>query len=225
MILALVLAAALGSGAAEEFETAFPGASVLESPAGGRLTSASGFEAPGLGDAPETAARAFLRRYGAAFGLTARQELAVRGVSRPGQAGAVRFERRIDALPLFDGDVVVGVDARNAVILVNGTDVPPRLTGRFRISRRAAIRASRAAMPGLVTSDEPRTARGWRAAGQVVRPVWRVELTAARPAGDWRTYVDAETGKVLLRVDLRVDAAGSGPAPTPGELGPLAPPR
>ncbi len=225
MILALVLAAALGSGGVEEFKTAFPGASVVESPGGGRLTSASGFEALGLGDAPETAARAFLRRYGAAFGLTARQELVVHGAPRPGQLGAVRFERRIGGLPLFDGDVVVGVDARNAVILVNGTDVPTRLKGRFRISRKAAIRAARAALPGLVTSDEPRTARGWHAAAQVVRPVWRVELTAARPAGDWRTYVDAETGRVLSRVDLRADAPGPDAAPPRGELGPPAPRR
>jgi Zn-dependent metalloprotease len=123
----------------------------------------------------------------------------------------VRFERRIDGLPLFDGDVVVGVGAKNAIILVNGSDVPAQVKGRARISRKTAIRAAKAAIPGLENSDTARTERGWYAAGQVIRPVWRVDLTAARPPGDWRSYVDAETGKVLLRVDLRAYGAGLNP--------------
>ncbi len=109
--------------------------------------------------------------------------------------------------------LVVGVDAANAVILVNVADVPARVTGRPRISRDAAIRAARAAVPGLETADAPRVERGWKAAGQVIRPVWRVGFSATRPPGDWRTYVDAETGKVLLRLDLR--SHGAGPAVVP----------
>jgi hypothetical protein len=203
MVSVLMLAATLAVGSPSDFKTAFPAATTIESPARGRLTNASGFEAPGLGDTPEAAARAFLARYGPAFGVTARQELVARGAPSPGQPGPVRFERRIDGLPLFDGDVVVGVDSRNTIILVNGTDVSTKVNGRARISRKAAIRAAKASLPGLATSDVPRPERGWRAVGSVIRPVWRVDFTAAQPPGDWRTYVDAETGKVLLRVDLR----------------------
>src|SRR5229473_3489254 len=176
MIPVLLLAAALGPGAPADFRAAFPAASIIESPAGGRLTHASGFESPGLGDTPEAAARAFLAKYGTAFGINPRQELVARGTPAPGEPGAVRFERRIGGWPVFDGDVVVGVDAKNAVILVN---------------------------PGEVV----RAARGWRGFGQVLRPVWRVDLVTARPPGDWRTYVDAGTGKVLFRADLRTTAA------------------
>lgn len=146
------------------------------------------------------------------------QELVARSAPSAGQPGPVRFERRIDGLPLFDGDVVVGVNAANAVILVNVADVPPRVTGRARISRDAAIEAAKAAMPGLEIADTPRAERGWKAAGEAVRPVWRVDFAAARPPGYWRTYVDAESGKVLLRVDLRAFGAGSGVAPEGGVL-------
>ena len=108
----LLVAAALGPVA--EFKAAFPAASVSESRAGGRLTGASGFEAPSPGETPEAAARAFLKKYGAAFGIDPRQELVVRTSLAAGQVGPVRFERRIDGLPLFDGDVVVGIDAKGA---------------------------------------------------------------------------------------------------------------
>jgi Zn-dependent metalloprotease len=217
-MISLLLAATLGPGAPADFKAAFPAASIIESPAGGRLTHVSGFEAPGLGDTPEAAARAFLAKYGTAFGINLRQQLVARGTPAPGQAAAVRFERRIDGSPVFDADVVVGVNAAYAVILVNSTDIPGEVKGRARISRRAAIRAAKVAIPGLETSDVPRTERGWRAVGHVIRPVWRVDFTAARPPGDWRTYVDAEAGKVLLRVDLRANASGLGVAPIRGSL-------
>lgn len=224
MLAVFQLAAALGLSATH-FKAAFPAATTIESPAGGRLTNAFGFEVAGLGDTPETAARAFLAKYGAAFGVSRRQALVVRAARVAGRPGPVRFERRLYNLPIFDGDVVVGVNARNAVILVNGTDVPTQVKGRFRISRKAAIRASKDAIRGLEMSDAPRTERGWRGAGRAIRPVWRVEFTAARPPGDWRTYVDAETGNVLLRVDLRADAAGSGFVPERGLLERPAPRR
>ncbi|HEY7726335.1 MAG TPA: hypothetical protein VH880_13440 [Anaeromyxobacteraceae bacterium] len=205
----LLLAAALGGGLAE-FQAAFPAASVIRSPSGGRLTSASGFEAPGLGATPEAAARAFLARHGAAFGVAPRHELVLQTAPAPGTPGSVRFERRIAGLPLFDGGLAVGVDARGAVFLVNASDVPSRLTGRRRISERAAVRAAAAAIPGLVPGGPPRAARGWRAFGGAVRPVWRVDLAAKAPAGEWRSDVDAETGKVLFRTDLRQDGRRGG---------------
>jgi peptidase YpeB-like protein/fungalysin/thermolysin propeptide len=221
MIPALLLAAALGLGGVDDFRAAFPSASIVESPAGGRLTQASRFEARGLGRTPEAAARAFLARYGAAFGIGPRERLVARGAPAPGRPGAVRFERRLDGLSVFDAEVVVGVDARNAVILVNASDAPREAAGSARLSRKAAIRAARAAIPGLESSDEPRTARGWKGFGPVLRPVWRVDLAAARPPGDWRSYVDAETGKVLLRVDLRASGgAGTGIAPGRPSLAP-----
>jgi Peptidase propeptide and YPEB domain len=199
----VALATVLVSTAVADFRGDFPGASVVESPAGGRLTHVSGFEARGFGDSPEAAARGFLAKYGVAFGIARGQELDVRSSPPKGVPGAVRFARRIGQLPLFDGDVVVGVDAASTVMLVNAADVPPVVEGRHRKSRTAAIRAARAAIPGREISGEPRTQRGWRAAGRTVRPVWRVDFVAEEPPGSFRCYVDAETGRVLLRTDRR----------------------
>lgn len=209
MISKLLLAAFLASGSAADFQAAYPGASTIPSAAGGRLTSAHEFRAPDLGDSPEAAARAFLTRYGRAFGLTRRQELVTESAPAPGQPGPVRFSRRIDGRPVFDGDVVVGVDASNAVILVNAADVPPRATGRARLLRKTAIRA---ASKGLTPAKEaaPLAERGWRSNGKVIRPVWRVDLVTSQPAAHLRTYVDAETGAVLFRTDLRSTGGADG---------------
>ncbi len=200
---AVALVIALAAAAAPSFRADFPAATVKECAAGGRLIQATGFSAPGLGGTPQEVGRAFLRRYGAEFGVTARQQLVARRDPASGQVVSVAFERRIDGRPVFDADVVVGVDAAGAVILVNASDVPTRVSGKAVISRTTAVRAAKAAIPDLESADPATAARGWRAAVGVIRPVWRVDFVAMRPPGDWRTYVDAETGKVLLRIDRR----------------------
>jgi Zn-dependent metalloprotease len=129
------------------------------------------------------------------------QELSVLPTVPPGPT--VRFQRRIDGFPIFDGDIVVGAKGDATVIVVNTSDVPAKVTGKARVSRAAAIKSAKAAVANLKSSDPAHADRGWRAAGQSVRPVWRVDFVAARPPGDYRSYVDAETGKVLFRVDRR----------------------
>lgn len=208
-----VLVAAALSGGAAELKAAYPAASVIATRDGVRLTHVSGFEAAGPGDTPETAASAFLEKHRGAFGIGPRQKLVALDHPAAGSAVAVHFERRVDGLPVFDGGIAVGLNAANAVVLVNSADIPATVTGRHRISRSAAIRAAKAAIPRLRTSDEPRAEKGWHAFGRVVRPVWRVEFTASRPQGDWRSYVDAQTGKVLLRLDVRSTAPQPGIAP------------
>jgi hypothetical protein len=200
-----VVAAAVGSVAVSAFQGDFPTASVIESPSHAWLKHASGFEATGFGDGPEAAARGFLAKYGAAFGIGPRQELVKRGAPARGRPGPVRFERRIDKLPVFDADVVVGIDANDAIVLVNAADVPADVEGHFRLSRNAATQAARGAIPRLEMADVPRAQRGWRAAGQAVRPVWRVHFVAIQPPGAFRVDVDAETGKVLFRTNLRLN--------------------
>lgn len=221
------LALALTAAPVASFKADFPDAAVVEAPGGGRLVQASGFSAPGLGTTPGRAARTFLRKYGAAFGITARQQLVQKGgaAAAAGTVGAVRFERRIDGLPVFDADLVVGVDGDGAVILVNAADAPPGVSGRPVISRRAAIRAAKEAIPGLRGPGTATAVRGWRAMPDSIRPVWRVDFAAAEPAGEWRSHVDAETGKVLLRTDLRAPGPGGRASLTtpPSVRGPVPP--
>jgi Zn-dependent metalloprotease len=204
VIAVLLLLAVLGQSGADAFASAFPGAETSVTATGGRLTHASAFRAEGLGEAPEATARAFLARHGAAFGVGPGQELVLQYATEPGSVGPVKFSRRIGQLPVFDGDLTVGLDAQGAVILVNAGDVPPAASGRFRISRKAAIERAQAAIQGLKGVATPTAERGWRAAGATVRPVWRVDFLATQPPGEWRTYVDADSGKVLQRTNLRV---------------------
>jgi len=219
MIAAMLLAA----GGVASFKAAFPEASVTESTGTGTLTSASGFEAQGLGKTPEEAARAFLARYGAAFGVGREQQLSVLPTVPPGPI--VRFQRRIDGSPVFDGDIVVGTKDDASVFVVNTSAVPAKVTGKARISRAAAIRSAKAAVPNLKSSDPPRAERGWRAAGEAVRPVWRVDFIASRPPGDFRSYVDAETGRLLFRVDRRRTNSPGGIRAPSAEAEPERPPR
>jgi Zn-dependent metalloprotease len=221
MIPPLVLVAA--SAVASLFEGAFPEASVVRSRATGVVTSASGFEAQGLGKTPEEAARAFLRRYGDAFGVGPRQELSVLPTVPAGTI--VRFERRIDGFPVFDGDIVVGAKDDASIIVVNTSDVPAEVTGRARISQKTAIRSAKAAIPNLQSADPPRAAKGWRAVGRAVRPVWRVDFVAVRPPGDYRSYVDAENDLPRLRVDRRNTNSPGGIRAPKAELEPDSPPR
>jgi Zn-dependent metalloprotease len=186
VIVALLLAAS--------FAADFPQAETTVSK--GRLTRASNFEARGLGDTPQAAAAAFLAEYGDAFGISPQQKLVLRGGGT-----AVHFERQIDGLPIFGADVVVGIGAGNSVILVNGGDVPPVSSGTFRYSRKAATSKALKAVKGASSANETRAVKGWKASGDSVRPVWRVELTT--DSGDWRLFVDAETGAILSRNSLR----------------------
>lgn len=213
---ALLLAVVLGHGPAE-FQAAFPAATLSRAPSGEQLTGASGFEAGGLGATPVRAARAFLARYGPAFGVSPRQELRLLSGTPVGRPGAVRFERRIGGRPVFGGDLVVGVDGRGAVVLVNTADVPPQVSGRWRLPRKAAVAAAAAELPGKVVG-RARAARGWRPFGGAIRPVWRVDLATRGPPGEWRIDVDADTGKILFRTDLRVEGR---PPPGPPRGAPL----
>ena len=97
--------------------------------------------------------------------------------------------------------------------------MPKVVVQKSRISKAAAIEAAKAAILNLATDDQPRARPGYKALGSTVRPVWRVEFAAAQPAFDFRTDVDARSGKVISRVNLRV--TDSGGIAGPKNLGPL----
>jgi hypothetical protein len=172
--------------AAASFMADFPQAATVKVPGADRLKSASGFEAPAAGASAEEAARSFLSKYSADFGISARQQLIKLSAGK-----VTRFERRIDGHPVFDGDINVGLnDLQDAIISVNSADVPPEASGRMRLSKKSAL--EKACAP-----DDARAMRGWKAIAASLRPVWRVD------AADKRTFVDADNGHLLLKVSLR----------------------
>ncbi len=207
----LVLGSMLAAAPTDGFAEGNPGAVLVRSADGRRLVHASGFFTDTGARRPEDAARAFLAAHGAAFGVTARHALAVRGPPAPGRPGAVRFERTIDGLSVFGGDLVVGVDARSRVFLVNSGDVGSLVSGRHAIGDAAAeVAALSSFSAGVRPSGRASIARGWRPSGSVVRAVYRVDFMADEPPGDWRVFVDGETGAALFREDMRYRASAPG---------------
>ncbi len=210
MLATLLVSLAVAAHATDRFVEAHPASSRVASADGQRLVHASGFLAQ-TGGTPEDAARAFLLAYGAAFGVTDRQVLVLKGAPSLGDVGAVRFERTIDGLPVFGGDLVVGVDSLRRVFLVNATDIGPSVSGRHGLDEAAALRAAVASFADAVRGAGPATvAAGWRAFGNSARAVYRVDFIAEHPAGDWRVYVDGESGKALFRENLRYYASAPG---------------
>jgi hypothetical protein len=195
----VILALLIAAQAAGSFKADVPKATVVEAPSGHGLTRASGFAARGLGSAPEAAARAFLGRYGAEFGVTSQQKLVLRGK----KGKQLRFERELDGDPIFEADLLVGVDAANAIVLVNTTEVPAQTAGAFAMTKEEAVQAAFALTAEPAHNPRPRAARGWKSNGSSLRPVWRIDLIAGTPESDWRSYLDAENGRLMLRIDLR----------------------
>jgi hypothetical protein len=135
---------------------------------------------------------------------TGRQTLVLRDAAAPGKnGGRVRFERRLDGDPIFDGDLVLGVNGANDVTLVNTSAVPAQIGGTFGLTKDEAIEAALTATADRARDPHPRAARGWRSDGSTLKAVWRVDLIAGLPQSDWRSYVDAENGRLVSRIDLR----------------------
>jgi Zn-dependent metalloprotease len=207
----LLFLLAVGANPIQKFAEDNPTSQRLGSADGQRLTHASGFLAETGARRPEDAARAFLSIHGAAFGITERQALVLKGAPAAGEVGGVRFERTIDGHPVFGGDLVVGVDAHSRVFVVNSGEVAPTVSGHHALGEAAAYWAAVSSFAGGVRGAAPATVTpGWQAFGTSVRAVYRVDFVAEHPAGDWRVLVDGETGKALFREDLRYYASAPG---------------
>jgi uncharacterized protein (TIGR03382 family) len=209
----LWLSLAVAVHPAGKFLQAHPDAQRIASADGTQLVHASGFTAETGARTPQDSARAFLATHGAAFGVRERQTVELIGAHRAGEVGPVRFSRKIDGLPIFGGDLTVGVDASNRVFLVNASGVAPLISGRHAIGESAAGRAALATFPGGVRGAGPaRVEAGWHSFGAATRAVYRVDFVARDPAGDWRILVDGESGAPLFRIDLRAYATAPGSA-------------
>jgi Zn-dependent metalloprotease len=196
VIVALLLAAAAS------FQSDFPRATT-EAGADGALVAASRFAAKGLGDTPAAAARAFVDRYGASFGVRGEQKLVLRETGAKSKAGVVlRFERQLAGDPIFDADLEVTVNAANAVVQVRTQTVPEKTSGAFKLTKAQAIGAASQSQSDLPREPHARAARGWMASGALLKPVWRVDLIAGNPQTDWRSFMDAENGALLGRIDV-----------------------
>jgi Zn-dependent metalloprotease len=197
VILALLIAASAS------FKSDFPSAKVTADPNLGGIVSASGFTARGLGNTPEAAARAFLKRYAKDFGISDDQKLVLhKGASK----GKLHFERQIEGDPVFDSDIEVTVNGADSVTKVSTAPVPKEARGAFKLNKQQAIDAAVAATSEVARESHPHAVRGWRLNGLELKRVWQVDMVAGTPPNEWRAYIDAEDGSLLAREPVGAQA-------------------
>jgi Zn-dependent metalloprotease len=206
--IALTLTLTAGASAPPTgFAERFPD-SVRDLGPSGRLTHASGFRAMSHEADPVRAARGFLAEHGAAFGVEPRFGLESFGTPvSPGQVGEVRFRRTLLGLPIFGGEVVVGLDRDGAIFVVNAAEVPANAAvARFRLAEDGALAKARLRLEAIAKvrlAAPPHVEKGYLPKVGALRPAYQVDLEAVEPAGDYRLYVDGETGAVLRAMDRR----------------------
>ena len=208
----LLLSAALAANpGARHFLTDHP-AALHTAAADGHFTHASGFLTETGAHDPESAARLFLSTYEDEFGIGS-EGLELRGVPLLGRPGAVKFARTIGGMQLFGGDVTVGVDERHRVFLVNAGAGAGIVSGSHQIGEQAAHQAALLAVAGGgADAGEGTIVAGYRNILGSTRAVYRVDFI--NQAGDWRSFVDGQTGKVLLRQNQRNYVGASAPVST-----------
>lgn len=194
MIAAAVLALALAAG--ETFEAAFPG-SVVHRSDGGQIVQATGFTAPARAASRVESALGLLRAHPEDFSIGSRQRLSGKQEGR-----RVRVVRTVDGRPVFEGDVVVGFDARGSIFIVNASPVAAEPSGTATLPLRAALETASAAV-GKGGVSGRRAKRGWYSVGNALRPAWRVDVATRAPSGETRVYVDAASGAILMKTSLR----------------------
>ncbi|MCC7361356.1 MAG: M4 family metallopeptidase [Anaerolineales bacterium] len=182
--------------------------------AAGHPWQAAGLEAQAEASArAESAARQFLSQYGALFGLGAQDGLSVlRNARRDTGRSYVRFQQTYQGVPVLGGELIVQLDAAQAVEVVIGEALP-----NLSLSVSPAVSAAAAAQTALA---ETARAYGVEAAalqagaaalwiyqpsltepgGGPARLVWRVEVTPLG-LGPMRelVLVDAQRGGVALQ--------------------------
>jgi uncharacterized protein (TIGR03382 family) len=109
---------------------------------------------------------------------------------------------------VFGGDLTVGVDEKMRVFLVNSGNPPGMAMGSHKLGEAAAHKAALAGSFEGATSGS--IVAGYRTFLGSTRAVYRVDFIAEKPAGDWRSFVDGETGAVLFRENLRSYASAPG---------------
>lgn len=190
----------------------------------GRPVPAEAFGADAA-DAPDRAAREFLDRYGAAFGVhdPVRQLDATRVSAGPGGQRDVRFVGTHAGLPVLGAEVVVTVEADGDVASAHGevataggptVSAAPGSGVTAEQARAVAVRATARAERRTATGLQVGVLERWAydpallgpqpasAAGPGTRPVWRVEVRATQgPPVDRLVLVDDTTGQVVLSFD------------------------
>ena len=190
------------------------------------VTAADGVIASGLSRDPEVAAREWISRNRGMLGIgaAAAADLEVISSTPIGAGRAVLLRQRFGGLPAGrDGLISVGVAGGEVAYVTSSLAPDTSITGSRDLSATDAVRAAgQAADIAVGELSDPRVRRDWIVldAGRLtepararlvavptpedgVRPAWKATLidNDATPQAS-ASYVDAETGEVLVREDL-----------------------
>lgn len=164
---------------------------------------------------PETMARQYLRENRDILRLQQPDlaDLSPR-FQRQGLAGTtVRFEQRVQGIPVLAPDVAVTIDRSNRVTFVSngyqpGISVPSTVPTISAADARATALA-RLGVQGELSLDTTKLVVV--PGGKTSRLAWRIEMVPqGTPNGDWEVLVDATTGEVFRLVDLALYVNGTG---------------
>jgi hypothetical protein len=192
-----------------------------------RLTRLRGsFELPrtdGSGDAAQDPVRTFLTDHADELQLPGDERgLELVQTAQLPTGRVLRYQQRVQGLPVFGTEVVVTLDNDRRVTQVD-LNREPRPEVRSRVSDGGGdggsdLTADQAREAALASIPDGVTLRGdIPGPNQVMYPhrdglrrAWIVLVPTRQPAHDWQVVVDAETGEVLERRDVLARQDGSG---------------
>jgi MYXO-CTERM domain-containing protein len=202
------------------FSQAFPTARTIPARFGG-LEVAAGFAVPRVAMDDEENARRFLAAQGEPFGAGPGADLeTVRVTTSPSQGGSALFQRRVNGLPVFGGELGVSWRPDGAITAVSGSQAlatEPAETFSIGASEALLAAIDGSLGPSIGASS---AAQGWFEHQGQLLPTWRITAETALSNGPFHAYVDGATGRLLYRVSLRHDA---GPAILAYAQSPLEP--
>lgn len=177
-------------------------------PKGGSIARPKGVVADAK---PETAAKAHLSTYAKAFGVTS-SELKVAKATELANGSAVRFDRDVDGVPVFAGQLVVSLDQSNNLQFIVG-ETGSRPTRSFpTVSKLQAAKFAGVAKQVVATREKLGSTAGLKVRAQGrnwydgailgvpgamgVQPVYNYLVSDASHFIVYQVLVDASTGKV-----------------------------
>ena len=164
---------------------------------------------------PAAVARAFLAKYGYAFGVPDQQRnLDVTSVdAAAGGRSAVRFQQTVNGVPVLGGELVINLDRKGNVLSTSGELLPktgvattPTVTAAAaQRTARLAVARGRHVPIGRLTAGKPSL---WIHDSRIFggpgldrpSPVWRLDVTGPGALDEF-VLVDARLGNVVLSFD------------------------
>ncbi len=173
---------------------------------------------------PETMARQYLSEHASKLRLddAGLGDLVVRATRKGIASTTVRFEQRVQGIPVLAPDVVVTIDSDHKVTYVlNGYE-----PGLSLAETKAAVASEQArtdVLARLGVDAKPAfesTRLAVRPEGKTARLVWQVKVVpSGEPHGDWHALVDAATGEIVELENRALHANGTGYVFDPDPLG------